>query len=715
MRIPHVGGINPTFGQRGPDRVQPLNIDTRFVDAGQEAMGRLARTVGGIAQDVQQDRMREADALARAKAANAVLEDEVTVGAIFEDVARQHAEGNLGWQDVESEVERRLTEREPPSVQGLDPAGQEAFTGRLRANQLQIAARARTLADSGRRTEFRAQFDRSLDTLGKLAGDPSADIDKINMQAEAFAPLARQAGVDEAVISARVQAFKDRNWTNQASRRLIEARDNPEALAALEQDLTAEDGFYAGRLDAEKRNALLSNVLNARGRLENRMQVDAGRAEAAAERALGTFERSMTSTYGLPDDQLLQLRDAIASGTPEQQARFTALAQEEQTFRAVRYAAPAEQRAFIAAKEQEYAASGATALQEQNLQRMRQAAEASATLLRESPLQHMAQSTGRPVEPLNMLAFTDDPTMSQQQRDQHLGGFGTQLAERAAMLQAYRQTKGPETGTGLLLPQEAALFASALQRSSPAATASMFGQMAKALPNPSDYLSVLGQLGERAQIHAMAGAIYIESESGQAMASRILEGMDALKPRDGSQPKMKLPPASDMAMIQEVLGPAFAGNAPMLAVARQVVEAAYAGESAQEGDYSGVINTERLRKVIAGAVGTPVRINNASVLPPNGMDENDFRDALDAAWNEAAGKIQDGASTDFDSYRLRNYGSNTYRVISSNDQYVQDKEGNFLLLRVDPKFRASKPAPMPSASAATADPFGMGRLLEGQP
>ena len=690
MRIPHVGGINPTFGQRGPDRVQPLNIDTRFVDAGQEAMGRLARTVGGIAQDVQQDRMREADALARAKAANAVLEDEVNVGAIFEDVARQHAEGNLGWQDVESEVERRLTEREPPNVQGLDPAGQEAFTGRLRANQLQIAARARTLADSGRRTEFRSQFDRSLDTLGKLAGDPSADIDKINLQAEAFAPLARQAGVDEAVISARVQAFKDRNWTNQASRRLIEARDNPEALAALEKDLTAEDGFYAGRLDAEKRNALLSNVLNARGRLENRMQVDAGRAEAAAERALGTFERSMTSTYGLPDDQLLQLRDAIANGTPEQQARFTALAQEEQTFRAVRYAAPAEQRAFIAAKEQEYAASGATALQEQNLQRMRQAAEASATLLRESPLQHMAQSTGREVEPLNMRGFSGDPSMSEEQRASMIGVLSFQLGERAAMLQAYRQSKGPETGAALLLPQEAEAFTNALQQASPAVSARIFGALQQAIPNGADYLSVMGQLGERGQVHAAAGAIFLTDPT---LSTRILEGAAALKPADGA-PKFKLPPASEMALITDTLGPAFAGRDQALGAARAAIEAAYAGESIQAGDFSGVINTERLRSAIERVVGTPLQVNDATVLPPKGMDENDFRDALDAGWNAAVPSLPPNVSTEFEDYRLRNAGGDAYYLLAANDTYLTDRDGNPLRLRVDPKFRAPAPATM---------------------
>ncbi|WP_353094297.1 hypothetical protein, partial [Methylibium sp.] len=174
MRIPHLGGVNPTFGQRGPDRVTPLNLDTRFVDQGQEALGNLARTVGGIAQDMQQDRMREADALARAKAANAVLDDEIGAGTIAEDIGRQVAEGNLGWADAEAEAARRLDEREAPTVEGLDPAGMEAFQGRLRANREQVLGRVRTVADSGRRMAFRTEFDASLDKLGKLAGDPAA-------------------------------------------------------------------------------------------------------------------------------------------------------------------------------------------------------------------------------------------------------------------------------------------------------------------------------------------------------------------------------------------------------------------------------------------------------------------------------------------------------------------------------------------------------------
>ena len=699
MRIPHLGGVNPTFGQRGPDRVTPLNLDTRFVDQGQEALGNLARTVGGIAQDMQQDRMREADALARAKAANAVLDDEISAGSIAEDIGRQVAEGNLGWADAEAEAQRRLDEREPPAVEGLDPAGMEAFNGRLRANREQVLGRVRTVADSGRRMAFRTEFDASLDKLGKLAGDPAADIDKINAQAEAFAPLAAQAGVDAATIANRVQAFKDRNWTNQATSRLINGRDDAAALAQLERDLADPEGYYAGRLDTEKRNGLLSQVLTAKGRLETRAQVDADKAEATAERALKEFERNLAGDFGLPDDVAAPLIQEASGGTPEQRERLQGLIALENEFRGVRYAAPQEQAAFLAGKRAEYQANGATPQQAANLQRMERATEATAKLLRESPLQHMAQATGRPVEPLDLSGLmTGEP-----------GRLSFQIGERAAMLESWRGRMGNQTGTALLLPQESEALTSTLERVTPAVATRLFGSLSKAIPDRATYLAVLGQVGVKGAVPATAGALF---PTNPQLAERIIAGHAALNPAEGV-PKFKLPPAADLAAINSTLGPAFAGRDQALASARAAIEAAYAGESIAAGDYSGEINPERLRKVMTEVVGKPVEINGASVLPPLGLAENDFRDAVDDSWSKlVAAGLQPNVSTELDDYLLRGAGGDSYLVMAPNGTYLMDAEQNPVRLRVDPRFKAAAPAPL--AASGMADPFGMRRVIEGE-
>lgn len=706
MRIPHVGGINPTFGQRGPDRVQPLNLDTRFVDQGQEAVGRLARTVGGIAQDMMQERAQEADALARAKAANAVLEDEVEVGAVLEDIDRQHAEGNLGWADIEPELTRRLREREPRKVEGLDPASIEAFNGRLRANQLQALAKGRTIADSGRRMEFRTQFDSSLDALGKLAGDPNADIDKINAQAEAFTPLARLAGVDAATIGRTVQAFKDRNWTNHATRRLMTGRDNPEALAQLEAELSAEDGFYAERLDTEKRNALLSQVLNARARFDAAAQVDAARAEATAERALGQFERSTTLEFGLPDAQVAELAATVSRGTPEQIERFNNVLQVEAEFRQVRFAPPETQKAYLAQKRAEFATTGATPLQQQNLERMTKAADASAKLLTDAPLEHYAKATGRPIEPLDFSGLmSGDP-----------GALAFQIGERAALLEAYRERMGPTTGRALLLPQEADQLSAALGQMTPAQQVRLLGGLNGTVQSREDYTAVMAQIAPTSPVLAAAGALMpgFDAPNDNTTKAQVqfvetmLAGHRALNPPEG-QPKFKMPPAADLAAISTTLGPAFVGRNEALQQARAAVEAAYAGLSIEAGDYSGEIDTTRLADAVKRVVGTPVDVGNSSAIPPRGMDEGDFIDAVEASWREASTRLQAGAPTDFDDYVLRQQGANQYALIASDGTYLFDNTGKPLVLTVDPGYKA---APMPSASQATADPFGMSRLLE---
>ncbi|WP_353094187.1 hypothetical protein, partial [Methylibium sp.] len=556
--------------------------------------------------------------------------------------------------------------------------------GRLRANREQVLGRVRTVADSGRRMAFRTEFDASLDKLGKLAGDPAADIDKINAQAEAFAPLAAQAGVDAATIATRVQAFKDRNWTNQATSRLINGRDDAAALAQLERDLADPEGYYAGRLDTEKRNGLLSQVLTARGRLETRAQVDAGKAEATAERALKEFERNLAGDFGLPDDVAAPLIQEAAGGTPEQRERLQGLIALENEFRGVRYAAPQEQAAFLAGKRAEYQANGATPQQAANLQRMERATEATAKLLRESPLQHMAQATGRPVEPINIGAIM--PRNAGEEPDVRALSF--QIGERAAMLESWRGRMGNQTGTALLLPQESEALTGILERVTPAVATRLFGSLSKAIPDRATYLAVLGQVGVKGAVPATAGALF---PTNPQLAERIITGHAALNPAEGV-PKFKLPPAADLAAINSTLGPAFAGRDQALASARAAIEAAYAGESIAAGDYSGEINTERLRKVMTEVVGKPVEINGASVLPPLGMAENDFRDAVDDGWSKlVAAGLQPNVSAELDDYLLRGAGGDSYLVMAPNGTYLMDAEQNPVRLRVDPRFKAAAP------------------------
>ena len=605
-----------------------------ITDAGQTMMDIAARGLANEA-DRRERENAEAAALARAKAANAVLDDEVQVQSVIESLQRETAEGTLDWRRAEEELQTRLSKLEAPQIEGLDPVGAEHFQGGLQRNRIAAQAKVKGLVDGARRTEFKTQFDTGLDTLGKLAGQPGADIDAINAKAEAFAALGRAAGVDEATVRARIQAFKDRNWTNHATQRLIGARDDLGALQTLKRDLTAEDGFYAARLDTEKRNALLSQIETAEARHEARIRAEADKREAAGKRVIEQVEQQLASGLPPPVEQVLVWQQTVKGTAYEDQFKLYQQVQAQAVDLLKK--SPAEQRAVLAQLDAAQQSKGATVEQRRIYEGLRAASDARIRLLREQPLQHHAVTTGQDIRPLDLQAVVSGDVAKVQ----------AQIAERMTILDAQRRRYGPEAGRAPLLPQEADMLAAAVDKAPPKRAVRLFATLRSAMGDDDAYAAAMQQIAPDSPVRALAGTFYLRQQGPKGEASRreygdiplkLLQGEKLLNPgkgagaADGKGMGFPMPPEADMqAEVARLVGRAFEGRDEEYRAALQAVRAYYAATANEEGARDNVLDLKRLQQAVRAVIGEPAEIEGREVLPPWGMAPDEFEDRADEA------------------------------------------------------------------------------------
>lgn len=588
-------------------------------------------------QEAQRTReQNEAEALARAKAANSLLDHELQTRSLIEGMQGEIADGTLDWRKADEAYQERYSKLQLPDVPGLDPVAREQMQGGLRREQEAGRQQLKRIVDGARRTEFKTQFDTGLDTLGKIAGAPGADVAAINAKADAFAPLAAAAGVDAATIQARIQAFKDRNWTNQATNRFIGARDDAAALGALEKDLTAEDGFYAGKLDIERRNALLSQIESAKTQIENRERAKADKREAAAARAINEIEAQLATGIPTPVEQRLAWAETVKGTTHEAQAaQYIEIERQAQELLKL---PPAAQRSFLQQMDAKQQTAGATVDDRRIYNGLKTASDARIRMLRDQPLQHYAVTTGQKVPPIDMQALVTGNTAAVQ----------TQIAERMNILAAQRKRYGGEAGMAPLLPQEATVVAAAVAQMQPKEALQVYGALRSVMGEDQAYNAAMQQIAPDSPVRAIAGTIFLRQAPGAPgadtrktygdVALKLLTGEQLLNPgkgasaADGKGAAFPMPNDAEMqAVISERIGTAFEGRESEYRSAIQAVRAYYAAASSDEGDRSKDLNTKRMRTAIEAVIGEAVDIEGRDVLPPWGMPADEFEDAADEA------------------------------------------------------------------------------------
>lgn len=691
---------------------RPDRMGVQMGDGGTgRALDNLAGALGKVTQDlyqIQQRKQQEDEMLARAKAQNAALDDEIQQRAIVDDIRARVADRSLSYDQAQEELQTRLSTREAPVIDGLDPVGQENFQRALSRNRFTSTEAIDAVVTTARRADLKGQRLATRDNLGKFASDPNADVDKLVRAGAELRALA-EAGGDVATFDKEQQDFADRVYKDNASARLVAGRDDMEALNALERDLTQEGGRYFQKLDASATNTLLSQVQVRKAQLEAKAETNARKGESAADRVLAAFEKQVASTLPAPLETMQQWTETMKLGTPEQQAQFQELLQNEVEVRQLLAKPPAEQRAALVAMQAKQRTEGATVQQQANAKRMEAAVTQNLKDLKEQPLVAFQRQTGEVVPPLDVAALASGNVPAVQ----------GQIAARLDTLKAMRKQYGSEVGDSILLPQEASALAAALDKAPPSQAAQLFGTLSAVFPDGATYRAAMQQIAPDSPVRAYAGMVFAEQRAttiktggifrgavkAQAgdVARTMLEGEALLNKSkgdaagDGKGGKFPMPTPQTMTTeLEAMVGSAFAGRPGAYEVAQQAVRAYYAGAAAKAGDVSGELDRKRLQEAVRAVLGEPVDINGADVLPPWGMDEDTFVDAVEARWPMVAATVPPGLSRDFDDYQLRPGGSGRYFLVGAGGAYLTDAAGNPIQIDVTapmrpPQVKAASP------------------------
>ncbi|GAB2493902.1 hypothetical protein [Arenimonas alkanexedens] len=625
-RIPDGSG----FGNAGPVRPQggaARNPGT----AGLDALGGLARQIGGMAQQQLQKARADDDALARAKASNALLDHELAIQARADDVASRVSTGELDYREADSFYQAEVEKIKAPDFTNLDPVLAEQVRGGLTRNAVSGRTTIARVTGAAKRADFRSQFATALDSLGKLAAAPDADIDAINGKARAFRALALQAELPPDQVDKALQDFSDKNWTNHATQRYINGRDDVESLTQLETDLTAEDGFYAARLDTDKRNALLSQVMGGRTRLEAKAGVDADRREAVAEREVTWFRDQLVTGVEITGERW-QEGIANVQGTAQegafQQAR--AMASEIQQFRSQPFA---DQEAYLRALESRTKTTPSDDPKRDlsRLSTLRSAFDAAKKQAQESPLSFVQNQTGIVVPPLDIQSLAGgDP-----------GLVAAQLQSRFAILGSLRKSYGEDVARNPWLPEEAAMVRSFFSQADDRARLSFLSVLSGTTPDAQSYASALKPIAADEPLFMAAGLAQfrkLKGADGSDVPTLILAGARIRADKSVPQPgDRELRRAFD-----ERVGEALPDGSPARQKAFDVFAAVYAGRAQSTGvrheDAGGTIEADRkvADAAIEMATGGVTEINDVRVLRPYGMDEQQFEDRLGRGVRAAA-------------------------------------------------------------------------------
>ncbi|WP_414488085.1 hypothetical protein [Stenotrophomonas maltophilia] len=655
-----------------------------------QAVGQLGGVAAQLGASMAAEEAREAEGLARAKAANAQLDYELQVGDVQRKLEDDVATGTVPYAEAPSRYQEAVGKIEKPAVAGLTPDLQLAYDRGLQrtvtAGQLGVERVART----AKRADFRGQFDAALDKLGKIAGMPGADIAAVNQRAAAFAPLAKQAGLPDSAVGKALQDFYDRNWTSQATQRAIFNREDPAGLKSLETDLSSSDGFYADKLDPEKRNALLSQVMTRQQTLVDRAERAADRIDAKAQRVLGQIDRQIASAVPATPEMWTAWADSMKGASPDVRAEFDQRVAEEKEVQKVLRMPTAQQQTYLQKAEAELATAGGTVQRKENLARTRSAIEAAQKQLDEAPLLFNASREGGEVEPLNLAALASPADAWE---------VGAQLQNRAATIDGMRKRYGTQVQMAVLLPQEVQALGEQLKQGTSRQQAEMLSQLRTATMDDKVFNAAMKQLAPEQPVVAYAGMLATreraqvtlqkhmfradEAANGRDVAATMLEGNRLLQGKGDF--KFPLPPEKEFRdQFTRDTGALFAGRPGAADVAMQAVRAFYTGQSAADGDHSAEVNSDRMKKAITASLGEVVDVNGrGEVLAPWGMGSDTFEDQAEQAFTESAkaAGLPDSVVAGFSRYGLRQQSERTYYVTRGRE-FLTTKDGKPLTITI---------------------------------
>jgi hypothetical protein len=672
-------------------------------------VGNALIATGGRIQNTLDDIQRNREALQRAKAANAVVSYQLAVEETGRGLEEDLASGAVNWENADAEYGERVKKLEVPQFELDNAIDRENSNGAIAHAQERGRLAIQPQVFAARQRDGVAQLDQFFDTQAKRAIEPSANVDQINASADAFAANAREYGIPADVLARRVQDFKDANYFNQATQRAVEADEDLTSLRAVLHDVTAEDGYYAKRLDPTKRNALQYSIQTRIDRIEMRAQAAVDRREARAEHAIRQIDTQISTGIPATPAMWAEWADTVKGTTVE--PVFNQMVATEQAIQQVLRAPIAEQKRIVQDAQTRLKQEGGTVAQNNNVNRLSAAVDANIKMLTQTPVLFSEQRLGDKNVELDVADFASpdaQPAVAQV------------VAERVNRIRALEKQFGTRVQMAPLLPQEAKGLADALNGASPDSATKLFGSIAAIAQDPQVYRGIMQQVAPDSPVRTYAGQIFghraplvgQERASGPdqrvaqaVVASTIVQGEAIInktreqKGEDGKPVKNMYVPdkaAFDQAFSDHV-GNAFADRPDALELTQQVAYSYYVGKSAKTGrlNQQGVkIDDNLMEETLHAAIGDVSNFHGyGNVILPLGMDKDQFQVATRQQFVAEVGGDPRVANDAFRSLGLRNLEGSRY-IFTKGREYFRLKGKPIIIDLAKPLPPKATPAPL---------------------
>lgn len=611
--------IGPGVARVLPDAQQNrvITMDPSLQSRGGQQLG---ETVQRTALNVLDQKQKEDQALARVKASNALFERETQIGTINSDLAEQVRLGTLSHDKLEEAYTSAISKLEPLKMDGLDEAGREGMGLAQQRLQLQGQEGIRKLAIGARADAAKGDLATRLDLIGKEAAMPGADISKLNarLDSEDVDMAGRLAYGD--MWASKKQEAKDANWTTQATQRVVSARDGLGNLQQIEHDLTAADGFYAGKLDPEKRNQLLNTVTGRIYQVKEHAQRQAEMREMKAERVLAQMDRQAAT--GIPPTVADQQRWRASLAGTSMAGEYNSRVQEMNEVQGLLRKPMLEQQQYLDTKRRQIAETGGSVAQISNLNRLQSAVDSNLKMMREDPLTFNAMRTGQDVEPLDVSGIA---TPEGQAR------LAEQLGQRYDIVNSVRSAYGPQVARNPWKPGEQAMLTSVLAQADDGTKLTIFGTLAQAAPTGADYAAAIKPLVADQPVTVLAGMAKfrdLKGADGTDVPKMLLSGQKILDDKSVPKPKEDLMRTA----FDESVGLSLAPGTPQREQAYQGFKALYVstaaakGVSYEAGDDLDKATTQKAIDMITGGISER---GGQKVIKPYGMTDVVFNKVVD--------------------------------------------------------------------------------------
>ncbi len=219
---------------------------------------------------------------------------------------------------------------------------------------------------------------------------------------------------------------------------------------------------------------------------------------------------------------------------------------------------------------------------------------------------------------------------------------------------------------------------------------------------------VIAQAGIMQARRAQAPAT--DTRASADVADLILRGQAILYPpskedggkHEGGRSLIKMPEDKLLANeFQNQVGDAFKDKEKARDLFMQTARAIYATRSAEEGDYSGVIDTKRWDSAIDMATGGIIKYQGTKIIAPYGMPPDKFNDGLRDRVQALAPTALRATAAELMQLPLENVGDGRYQFLRGTG-YIVDLNGRPLVVDFNvPPGQPPAPEPKP-APARTA-------------